>query len=417
MVKCYFDNNFNTLFDCDYSNNNNVINVTIYENSTNFRSESLFENELQKQPLYYSKIYNITILDYKNRKFYKLYNAIKLGTEMGEGNVSERFKSDVYLFTQKLNNIKKVDNNSDITSIKLYNEFFQYLFPIKCLLQKRNEDFYEIRVEKNLPRKDIYINSNNVKKLSLLDECLIKTNHENSINVNINTCKCCEIVLNKSIKFFEVFKYITDFDAYFNLIFNESRRSYKVLLKIINEYFELTYKDQFSYTTKNSSLPIIEGDYFEFIKRCYCLLPFDKKSDYKYNIKIISLYNDYKNMEDIFMSYYRFIEFYYKSNGKKHFIEYIVNKYEYIFKDYFSSAEMTKDFPFEIISLRNHYAHTGYYIKNNKLRVEKNRQFLYYKDIDTLWIAKLMKCLKKVFYKIVLLEILGYDEVNLFLLN
>ena len=117
------------------------------------------------------------------------------------------------------------------------------------------------------------------------------------------------------------------------------------------------------------------------------------------------------------MSYYRFIEFYYKSNGENHFIEHIVNKYKYIFEDYFTSTEMTENFPFEIISLRNHYAHNGYYIKDNMLKVKKHEKFLYFKNIDTLWIGKLMKCLKKVFYKIVLSEILGYDEVNLFLLN
>jgi len=71
----------------------------------------------------------------------------------------------------------------------------------------------------------------------------------------------------------------------------------------------------------------------------------------------------------------------------------------------------------EIISLRNHYVHNGYYIKNSSLRVSfkkingKTNPKNYTADnVDAHWIYERTKILYEVVLDIIFKDMLGYEK-------
>lgn len=150
----------------------------------------------------------------------------------------------------------------------------------------------------------------------------------------------------------------------------------------------------------------------EFIKKCYLTIPYRKSKTEIRNIPYI-IAKTSRGIEDNFLMFYRFIECYCKKlevNGiRKSFIHYAIKSY---YKK-IDENEINK-YTREIITLRNHYVHSGYYIKNSKLRVSKDpdtgsEAYTVY-PIDIEWLYKRTKILYKICIEIIFSEMLDYSD-------
>ena len=160
----------------------------------------------------------------------------------------------------------------------------------------------------------------------------------------------------------------------------------------------------------------------DFLYKCYTKIPYrDGKSEIR-NLPYIIL-NTSRNLEDNFLMFYRFIECYYKQqpieNIKKTFIEFsIKNNYRNLNKS--NEAEI-ENLVYEIVSLRNHYVHEGYFINNKKLYISfpkigemVNTKNHIVENIDWKWIYDRTKILYEIVIDIIFRDMLGYEKYKFY---
>lgn len=161
----------------------------------------------------------------------------------------------------------------------------------------------------------------------------------------------------------------------------------------------------------------MEDNLNDFILKCYTLIPYRNSKNEIRNIPYITLETS-RNLEDNFWMFYRFIECYYKKQPiegiQRTFIEYsIKNNYRNV-RQLENSIEKSV---YEIISLRNHYAHEGYYIKDEKLYVsfpkigrKANPKNYWAEDVNFEWIYEKTKILYDIAIDIIFRNMLQYDN-------
>lgn len=159
-------------------------------------------------------------------------------------------------------------------------------------------------------------------------------------------------------------------------------------------------------------------DLLEFLKNCYLTIPYRKSKAEFRNIPYIVMKTS-RSVEDNFLMFYRFIECYYKRQQipgiRNKFVKYSIEQHYAIKKEL--EKEEIENYAQEIISLRNHYVHSGYYIKNSCLRVsfdkingKKNPKDYTVKDVDVNWIYERTKMLYDMVIDIIFNNILGYSD-------
>lgn len=119
--------------------------------------------------------------------------------------------------------------------------------------------------------------------------------------------------------------------------------------------------------------------------------------------------------------FYRFIECFYKKQSipdiTSKFVSYSIR--EHYAERYKLSEEQIERYAQEIISLRNHYVHSGYFIKNSSLRISfekvnkcRNPKDYTVNDVDTRWIYDRAMILYRVVIDIIFCKMLEYKDYN-----
>lgn len=76
----------------------------------------------------------------------------------------------------------------------------------------------------------------------------------------------------------------------------------------------------------------------------------------------------------------------------------------------------TKCLSREIVCLRNHYVHSGYFIKNSMLKISKPKDETtfqeYVMNANFNWLFERTNILRKISIDIIYKEILGYDKYS-----
>lgn len=150
----------------------------------------------------------------------------------------------------------------------------------------------------------------------------------------------------------------------------------------------------------------------------YKKIPYRKSKTEIRNIPYIVI-NTSRNIEDNFLMFYRFIECYYKKqnipNIIKRFVSYSIrNNYDSTIN---WTDEQIENYSQEIICLRNHYVHSGYFIKNSSLKIsfekidgKKNPKDYTVSNLDISWIYERTKILYRITLDIIFRKMLGYDN-------
>lgn len=155
----------------------------------------------------------------------------------------------------------------------------------------------------------------------------------------------------------------------------------------------------------------VDDNLLNFLKRCYTVIPYRNSTAEIRNIPYVVLKTSH-SIEDNFLTFYRFIECYYKKthpNAQKNFIS--LGLLEHYSSQHSLSEDQIEKYTKEIIRLRNHYVHSGYYIKNSSLRISfgKGDPKNYTANADFYWIYERAKILYEVTVNIIFIDMLGYN--------
>lgn len=418
MAVCYLDKRYNEKYDCQYEIKNNGIEIIVNYDITDEIPENNGLRILTNSTKF--KNMDILIIDYYKGVNYLLKNAYYSGgsTVSGtpDGGYKTKFFSNIYFYDKKYERLYEIEDNN-IKKIKIYSNIINDFIGYPSLSQEKSDKEYVIRLKKDTEKKSIEINENNIKSLKISDDWIKKEDLRNN-EINIKLDGFIEIELNDNINYDDTNNYVYELMNYFQLIKPCKFKINKILVEIEKKYYALYLPiTEIEYVTsyvENS----VDDNLSKFLLNCYNKIPYRNSKNEIRNIPFIIIRTS-RNIEDNFLMFYRFIECYYKKQKitdiQQNFIKYSIdNNYD---KNKKMTSEEKEKLVQEIISLRNHYVHTGYYIKNQKLwiiypKVNKkaNPKNSIATNIDFNWIYEKTLILYKIVIDIIFTNMLGYEK-------
>ena len=412
MAVCYFNNDYDKRYICDYEKKNNGIEVIVdYEideeieainGIKTFGTNTKFEHR------------DILIIDSKNKNNFLLkdayYNGHSESWGTPDGGTKTKFFSRCYLYHKSYEKLTDLLKTPKTNKIRIYSNAINDYIGHPSLYEKSTDEEYIIKLKKDPEKRKIEIKKNNIKSLTISDDW-------NSLHIKLNGY--IEIETMRKINYCDINDYIKELLIYFQLLRPNKLEINKISI-FINETF---YGYNFMYDSINYNDSYIDksvnDDLLEFLYKCYFFIPYRNSKTEIRNIPYIIL-NTSRNLEDNFLMFYRTIECYYKKQKIKNivntFIQYsITNNYK---KGNYKNGGEIENLSQEIICLRNHYVHSGYYIKNNSLKIVfknidnnvPNPKNYTVNNVNFDWIYERTKILYDIVIDIIFSNMLGYAD-------
>lgn len=413
MAVCFFDNKYDKSFECEYSINDNVIEVIVkYDISTEFKmNENGFRTFGENTEI---KDRDILIVDSQTKNNYLLKNAYfsdyKLSFTIVDNTPTIKFNSKYYLFHKNYEKLIELPKILKIEKIKLYNNLINKFIGYPSYSKNEENNELVIKLKKDYAKQYIKINRINISQIVVSDGWNCICNNSNEISIKLTGY--LELILIDKINCDDVFDYIYELIIYLQLLRPNKLIIEKVKVFINGTYYELCCPkmNELKYSDKyicNS----VSDEFSNFIKKCYEKIPYRNSENEIRNIPYIILKTS-RSLEDNFLMFYRFIECYYKNKNRFFLLEGLKGLSEYKGKDKSNDIE---DLICEIKNLRNHYTHSGYFIKNKEIKIvnkygSKKYQNVEYITVDYDWIYKRTMILYKVVINIIFTEMLEYKK-------
>lgn len=424
MPVCYFNQDYENKYRCEYSITDDDFNVEveydIHEEIPYIDGVKCFTTNTE----YDNR--DILIVDYDNKKNYLLKNAFYLSgtTILGtpDKNSITIFQSNVYFSHTNAHKLTELKIKPKISKIKIYSKIINYLIGYPNLEEINTDEFYSINLSRG--KKEIIksINKKNIKNLILGDSWKTTFNRKDH-NISINFDGYLEIQFSKRVDYDKISSYINELITFMQIYIPNKFLIDKLDVEIDKTYFKFsTYSNQVIYKERNIN-PSISTPLIEFLEICYKNIPYRDSGSKFRNIPYI-VNSTTKSLEDNFLMFYKFIECYYKK-GSNSIIKGLTDHYssiETLIKDEFLEQETLEDFldksklnefleqtALEIVKLRNHYVHSGYYIRNNCLKIKKGKTI---SNINIQWIFLRTRLLYLVAIDIIFKEMLDFDKYN-----
>lgn len=416
MAVCYFNDKYDEKYDCQYEIKEDLIEVVakydIMDEIPAINGLRTFgsNTEFKKR--------DILIIDNQARMNYLLKAAHCCGhTEVlgsPDGGYKTKFSTRYYF---KNGNYEKLCNilNNNIRKIRVYSKLINEFIGYPSLSKEETDNEYIIKLKRDTIKQKIEINSNNIKSIEISDNWKSELSRKNN-KIDIELNGYIEIEMDKCISYEEVYDYVNELTIFFQLLKPCKFDIDKIAVEIEGFFYELCcptneikYKDSY---VNNS----VKENLLQFLFKCYTTIPYRNSRNEVRNIPYIIL-NTSRNIEDNFLMFYRFIECYYKQQNIKDiqttFIKYSIEN-NYKDKDKIENIENIVQ---EIICLRNHYVHKGYYIQNKKLfiafpKIDKKANPKNYiaENVDFNWLYKRTKILYEIVIDIIFKNMLQYDN-------
>lgn len=419
MAVCYFDYDYKNKFNCEYEKKNSGIEVTV---------EYAIDNEIEPDKngaiitgdnTKYKKR-DILIVDSTFKMNYLLKEANYSGRNELEGppdsKVTTKFFSGFYFYHEDYSKLKELLKTPKVKKIRIYSNIVNELIGSPSASKEKNEKEYIIRLQKEPERKTVKINYNNVKSLTISDNWKYNL-IANEIIIKLDGY--IEIEMSRKVKYNEIDKYIYELMTYIQLLRPDKLKISKIIVCVDEIYYGLNLLLKESRYKSSNVENSVSDDILAFLLKCYKLIPYrDSKSEIR-NIPYV-IFDYSRNIEDTFLMSYKIIECYYKKQNIKGITSSFIN-YS-IHNNYGKSKNMTEDeiedLARQIICLRNRYVHSGYYIKNNSLKItfkdldEKISKLKNYtlNNIDVKWIYERTKILYSIAIDIIFKNMLGYEK-------
>lgn len=419
MPVCYFENNHHKKYRC---------NCEIKERNIEIEVEYDISNEVEAVNgvrFFGSNVEyrerDILIIDYENKKNILMKNAFYAGHRSVIGTPDDKtvtkFQSSVCFEHIELDKLVLLPATPKTNQIKIFSKSINDLIGYPDLKIMESDSEFSINLSKMNGSKSVDIDSNNVKKITVADDWSSSQNRKFH-NITIDFNGYIEIELVKRVNYDLVADYLYELQIFMQLYYPYNFRVDKIYVMVDGVYYKLSLPQrEFEYRQKHME-KTVNDDLLDFLKKCYKTIPYRNSKTEIRNIPYIVIKTS-RSIEDNFLLFYRFIECYYKkqqiSNIRTTFITYSI-KVHYASK-YSLSDEQIENYAQEIICLRNHYVHSGYFIKNSCLRVSfdrinrtKNFRDYTVNNVDIHWIYERTKMLYRIVIDIIFHNMLGYSD-------
>lgn len=362
---------------------------------------------------------DILIIDQEQKVNYLLKNAYYNGvsTVYGspDGGSKTKFKADMIFSSKSYQALADLKETPKINSITIVSKDLNRLVPDSSINMINYEDKLVINLNKDSNGETRRIGSLNIKEITLRDYW--SGGFDKSQDLSFVITGELEIKLIRRVNYTEIPKYVYEVLVFLQLYTKNRFKLDEIKVSIDGVRFNMMFHIRKGYIPANRKYigqNSVQCNVMEFLEKCYSHIPYRKsKSDIR-NIPYIILKSD-RSLEDSFLMYYRFIECYYKRQSipdiTSRFISYSLNNnYVSTGKTLPVEAEVLAN---EIITLRNHYVHSGYFIKNECLKIKTgNSGKSYTVKADVKWIYERTKILYDCSIDIILRDMLGFENYS-----
>ena len=361
---------------------------------------------------------DILIADHDKRTNYLLKDAYYQRNSMIYGCPDDGAKTVFVSYTyfrsqsfESLVDLKKVPKINSITIAS--NDLLRYITS-NSVSKIEYEDRLVINLNRKADEEIRRIGTNNIKEIILRDYWFGGFNKDHSIVFDITGH--LELKLLKRENYTEVPRYVYEILVFLQLYTKNSLAIDGITVSIDGVSYDMFFRirnndNQIKRQTNEKS---VQSSIMDFLEKCYSTIPYRKSKSEIRNIPYIVL-NKHRSVEDNFLMYYRFIECYYKKQNipdiKRQFVAYSIAK-NYLGHRKCLPAEQD-NLAHEIVSLRNHYVHSGYYLRNGSLRIkfeDSSKNYTVKADAD--WIYERMRILYECSIDIIFKDMLGYNSYS-----
>ena len=409
MSICYLNNDYEKKYRCEYRTETDIIKVDVeydigeeIELKNGVRTwdaNTVFKNR------------DILIIDSDKKKSYLLKDAYYNGSfgrygAFEEKNVSS-FASGTYFSSNQIEKLMNLPIAPRTKRIKLYSKMVDEYNRHPSVNTINSDESYSIIMTKKEHKRVLDIKENNIKQIAVGDDWGVKLDLS---EISVRMTSYIEIELSRRVKYTDIYSYVYEIMVFMQLLRPGKFLIDRIVVDVDGGEYDFSIRLlKPDYTDRPVELSS-RMDMLEFLKRCYSAIPYRNSENYIRNIAYIIMYFS-RNIEDGFLMFYRFIECYYKRQSVKFFIN------EGIKKHYKQSPRLTEQqieqYTQEIICLRNHYTHSGYYIKNSSLKIKfgkKEDPRNYIAKADYEWIYNRTKMLYLIAIDIIFVDMLGISN-------
>lgn len=418
MAVCFFNNDYDKSFECEYSVKDNGIEVFVNydiddEIKPNKHGAIIWGTDTKVNDR------DILIIDYKNKENIMLKDAYYSGHSSvygtPDGGYTTKFFSNIYFSNSDFNNLCQLPKTPKVKKIKLYSNAVNNFIGYPSLRTVENEEEYTIKLKRESQTKQIELNKNYIKNVIVGDSWNSRHSFK-EYNIDIKLNGYIEIELTKRVNYDKVYEFVYELIIFMQLLYPNKFDISKIHVMVDDKYYEMFLPLKTIEYQNKFIEPSVKDDILVFLEKCYNSIPYRNSKAEIRNIPYIVL-NTSRGLEDNFLIFYRFIECYYKKqNIVNNFINHsIVNNYKK--SDKMTEEEIEK-LSQQIVSLRNQYVHSGYYIKNNSLKIKfkdldeniPNPKNYTENNVDVDWIYNKTKILYDIVINIIFENMLGYKE-------
>lgn len=420
MAVCYLFANYEVQYKCEYILKKEFIEVDIdYDIEKEIETENgiiLWGNNIKFEER------DILIIDSQNKTNYLLKNAYYAGRSSiygtPDGGSKTKFRTINYFKHGNYEKLIDLKTMPKVSRIRVFSKSINKLIGYPSLKMEKSDKEYVIKLSKEKSNKSISLNNDGIKDIVVSDDWTSKREKTGNLIINFNGY--IEITLTKRNNYTEVSSFVNELVIFMQLYFPDNFSVDKIWCMVDENYYELITNQMEVKCTKRYTEKTVEVGLLEFLSNCYNKIPYRKSKNEIRNIPYIVI-NTSRNIEDNFLMFYRFIECYYKkqniTNIRKRFVSYSI-------RNNYASAinwtdEQIESYSQEITCLRNHYVHSGYFIKNSSLKIsfekidgKKNPKDYTVSNLNISWIYERTKILYRITLDIIFREMLGYDDYN-----
>lgn len=421
MAVCYMDGNYKISYPCTYE---------IREDLLEIKAEYEIEEEIEAvngvkiwtSSMEFRKR-DILLVDVQNKKNYLLKNAWYAGNSAVynslDGGVFTTFQSNVYFEHRDAERLMDLPPTPKTDNIKIYSKSINDLIGCPSLRIENGEQQYTICLSREKNARSVDIAANNVKCISVGD-IWNSMRDRGSHHIDIDFCGYIEIELMRRVSYEEAADFLRELRIFMQLYVPGKFRVEKIQVQIKDIYYQLHLPQRpFAYQERRVERTVAV-DLLDFLKNCYTAIPYRKSTADVRNIPYIVLETS-RSLEDNFLMFYRFVECYYKRQSmpgaKNHFLT--IGLQEHYVKNHPLSEEEIGKLAQEMICLRNHYVHSGYFIRNASLKVtfprineKKNTKDYTVHPVDVNWIYVRTQILYEIVVDIIFTKMLGYEDYH-----
>lgn len=409
MSVCFFNMDYDHRYRCEYSIESELFKINVEYNIAK-EVESINGVKYVSANTEY-KDRDILVVDAAHNISYLLKNAFYAGASsrlgMLDGIITTSFVATEYFESTDPNHLMRLKPVPRVSKIKLYSKAItDYTLHPSVKRENTKEEIIIHLTKKN--HTDIEIKHNNIARISVGDNWYYNP-QKYAIEIEMNGYISIQLV--RRVKYTELDEYIYEIMIFMQLYYPGKFKVDKIVVEVDDYEYIYNLQVRKPKYTERHTLFSVRMRLPEFLRECYIKIPYRKSKNEIRNIPYIIMHK-YSSIEDHILMLYRFIECYYKRHNINDFM---INCFHDHDKHGLSEEEQRK-YTQEIICLRNHYVHAGYYIKNSSLKItfgkEKEDLRNYTAKADNKWIYDRMKLLYDMVIDIIFTEMLGIESYN-----